>query len=242
MIFTGLSSSQEFSSEDVDLTIRGEEEIFANEENTYEVTIGGDFGENAENWTLNSNVVEGEASVSPRSQDSNTSNIFEVDVLAIEPGTVSIEFEGLCYGDNETRREIRTWDINVLEVIKTSVIVTNPTDTVIEDVTIGLFVDSELKRSMSIEKLDADGEREIQFNWSKEGLDPGEHKIEFWVDYGFEQNEEFNKDALLHEDQIYIPDKRMHTIYNSLIILLIVGIIAGFFYYMHKRKKRRRPW
>ncbi len=242
MMFSGVTTSQEYSSRGVDIQITGEDEVFVDEDNIYEVTIGGDFGEDAENWTLNADVSEGEAAVAPRTQESNTSNTFTVEMTAVEPGTVSIEFEGRCFGDNETRQDVRIWEVNVLEVTQTSVVVNNPTDTDIEDLKVGLFVSGELKRTMRIGRLEANSEREIQFNWSKENLDSGEHKMEIWVDYGFVEENDFNKDELILEKNVYIPDDTMHTIYSALIVLLIVGIIAGFFYYQHKRKKRRRPW
>lgn len=238
----GYSRSEEFSSRGVNLSIRGDEEVFSNETNTYEVTVGGTFGAEAENWTLNSRVLEGFATVSPESQESDTDRVFEVEMTATQPGTVIIEFEVFCTFENETRRDVETREIDVVEPTKISVLVTNPTDSKIEDIKVGLFVNGELKRTIRIRQLDPDGQRRIQFNWSKENLEPGEHKLEIWVDYGMDSEEEFNKEELLLERSFYISDDNGYTLYTALIVLLVVGVIGAFFFYHQKKKKRRRPW
>ncbi|MFO7792358.1 MAG: hypothetical protein R6W73_05165 [Candidatus Saliniplasma sp.] len=239
----GISRSKELSGSGVNIYISGDQEVLVNETNTYEATIGGVFGEEeAQNWTLNSKVIDGMATVSAEKQESNTSNVFEVEMTAMEKGTVTIEFEGYCSDGDETRREVETFEVDVLEVTTTSVLVTNPSDTVIEDVKVGLFIGGELKKVEKIDKLEVDGSERVQFNWSKEGLEPGEHKMEIWLDYGYEQDEDFNKEDLLLEKSIYIPDEGEYTLYTALVVLLIIGVIGAFFYYQHKRKKRRRPW
>ncbi len=237
------TSSEELSGRGVNLLISGEQEVLVNETNTYEVTIGGTFGEEeAVNWTLNSRVTDGAAMVTPESQESNTSNVFEVELEAMEKGTITIEFEGFCSDGEETRHEVQTWNVEVLGVTTTSVLVNNPTDTSIEDVKVGLFLNGELIRVNNIGRIEPDGVKRIQFNWSQEGLEPGEHKMEIWVDYGYEQDEGFTKENLLVERSIYIPDEDRHTLYTAIVVLLIIGVIGAFFYYQHKRKKRRRPW
>ncbi|MGM0405176.1 MAG: CARDB domain-containing protein [Thermoplasmatota archaeon] len=240
--FPGNSQAAEFSSRGVRLLISGEEEVFTNETNIYEVTIDGDFGRNADNWTLNSSVTEGTATVQPDSDESNTSNVFEVQVTAIEAGTVVLEFEAFCSDGEETRRDVETLEVNVVKPSNVSVMVSNPTDTDIENVKVGLFINSEMRRVKHIDTLEADGQKRIQFNWSDEGLESGEHTIEIWVDYGFEDVDEFHKDSLILEKNFYVPDEGAHTLYTSLVVLLIVGVIGVFFFYNHKKKKRRRPW
>jgi len=241
-IFPGYSQAEELSGRGVNLLISGEQEVFSNETNTYEITVDGEFGRNAQNWTLYSRVIEGMASVSPESEESNTSNIFEVEMTAMRKGKVVIEFEAFCSDEDETRRKVETFEVNVLEPSKVIVNVKNPTDTTIENLEVGLFINSELKRIRYIDRLGPNEERRVQFNWSDEDLEPGEHRLEVWVDYGFDESEEFHKDALILEKNIYIPDEGSHILYTSLIILLILGVIGAFLFYLNKKKKRRRPW
>ncbi|MFW6141987.1 MAG: CARDB domain-containing protein [Candidatus Saliniplasma sp.] len=242
VVFSGYSRAEEFSSRGVSLFIDGDEEVFVNETNIYEVTIDGVFGRNAENWTLNSSVTEGTATILPESDESNSSNVFEVEMNAVESGTIVMEFEAFCSDGDEIRRKVETFEVNVIKPSTISVVVRNPTNTTIEDIEVGLFINSELRRVKHIDSLEAEDQERIEFNWSDEGLESGEHQIEIWVDYGFEETEEFHKDSLILEKSFYIPDEGTQTLYNALIILLILGVIGAFFFYQHKKKKRRRPW
>lgn len=234
--------SETLSSAGVQIYVDGDTEVFVNQTEQYKVEIGGNFGSEAQNWSLKSSV-SGNAQVTPKSKDSTFKNIFTVNLTVREKGDVDLELTAYCSDGNETRKETRDIEVKAVKPATIDISLTNPYDnTTINDVEVGLFINGELKNKVLVSELKGGESKDLSINWSKSGLSTGKHELEIWVDYGFDNSSKFSKDAMLYEDDIYKTEEDKFAIYNWAIGLSMVGLIGALFYYRHKKKKRRRPW
>lgn len=240
-LFATPSSSEKLSESGVNIYIDGPKEVFVNQTIKYHVEIGGSFGKSAQNWSLK--VEEGEDfDVSPVENESMLSNEFIVNLTVKNDGEATLKVKGFCSDGEDIRYSQSSLKVNAVKPVKATVEITNPTDIELEDVKVGLFVDSDLKNTIVIDKLGANETRKLQINWSKEGLDMGDHKLEVWVDYGYEDSGRFIKDELVLQKTFYVTGQGFWDKYGVLIGVSVVLSIIGFLYYMNRRKKRRRPW
>ncbi|MFW6041225.1 MAG: CARDB domain-containing protein, partial [Thermoplasmatota archaeon] len=115
--------------------------------------------------------------------------------------------------------------------------VENPKDIRLENVTVGLFIDDKLIETTKIE-LGPNESKTVNMNWSKEGIEEGEHILKVGINYGYGSSSEFN---IILEKTIYIGEKS-YALYNWGISLALVGLVVLFFLYIRKKRKRRRPW
>lgn len=240
-LFSPLNHSEDFSQSGVNIYIDGPKEVFINQTVKYHVEIGGSFGKDALNWSLKVEESE-DFDVSPVENESKRSNDFIINITAKKEGEITLKVKGYCSDGEEVRYSESSLDVTAVKPVTATVEITNPTDIELEDVKVGLFVDGELKNTIVIDKLGANETRKLEINWSKKGLKMGDHEVEVWVDYGYEDSGRFVKDELVLEKTFYVTGKGFWEKYGVLIGVAVVVGIVGFLYYMNRRKKRRRPW
>ncbi len=232
----------------IDLSIDGPQEFFVNETISYEVEIRGVFridgeiisAQEADNWTLQtgSNL---EATIEPEESESDTSNKFTVNVTVHEEGEGNLNFRAYCGKDGEVAfNEVRFW-INVEKPEKTWVTVRNPTDTYIEELEVALFINGELKAVETLRDFEPGEERRVTFEWSKRGLESGEHTLEVWTGTS-DDVREFNKERLVMSRTFQIEEETSSLIYAGIIIAMIAASLLIFFWYKSRRRRQRRPW
>lgn len=220
---------------------KGPKDVFVNQTVTYRVRIGGSFGKNADNWTLESDSTIN-AKIDSRTQESNKSNVFTVKVIVREEGDGKLKFKAYCGKDGETRYSEDKYKIEAIKPVTTKVKVKNPTDTEISNVEVGLFVDGDLKNITKIDKLGADEQKTLTMKWSKEGYSSGKHELQIWVDYNFDDGDRFTKDEALLKDSFYIEgDSNLGLIAGIIIVAGVSGFLAYYFYSKGK-SRRRKPW
>lgn len=233
--------SKDFSSSGVDITVYGDETVFVNQTKNYEVKIGGSFGEDADNWTLYSQV-KGPAKVSPKKRESTSSNTFILNLTVEEKGSIELILEAYCGKDDEIRYKKESLEINAVKPSTVEVKVDNPRNITLENVKLGLFIDGDRIKTTDVGKLEPFEKKTVVINYSKEGLSEGKHELEVWVDYGFGDPSRFYKNDRIEKRDFYVTSDDDNSIYGWGIGLAAVGAIVVFLFYRRRRKKRRRPW
>jgi len=234
----------------IDPSIDGPEEFFVDEAVSYEVEIRGAFridsekirAQDADNWTLQTESTL-EATIDPVESESDTSNIFVVNVTVHEEGEGNLNFRAYCGKDGEVAFNEKQFEITVEKPEKTTVTVLNPTDAHIEELEVALYINGELKATKTLRDFEPEEERRVTFEWSKRELDPGEHTLEVWADYGTSENvDEFNKEKLVMSRPFHIEGETSSLLYAGIIIAVIVASVLIFFWYKSRRRRQRRPW
>lgn len=242
MIFTSSTVlSKDFSSSGVDITVYGDETVFLNQTKNYEVKIGGPFGEDADNWTLHTQV-KGSARVSPKKKESTSSNTFILNLTVEEKGSVELVLEAYCAKDDEIRYKKESLEISAVKPSTVEIKVENPRNMTLENVKLGLFIDGKTIKITNIEKLEASEKKTVVINYSKRDLNEGKHELEIWIDYGFDDKPTFYKNKRLLKQNFYVTEEDDDSIYGWVIGLSAVAGIVLFLFYRHRRKKKRRPW
>jgi len=225
------------------------DELFVNETVNYQVEIRGAFehdgeifdSEEADNWTLRTET-DLDATIEPTEEESTVTNVFNVTITVHEEAEGDLVFTAYLGKEEAVYFNERHFRIDAETPERTSLTVTNPTDTHIEEVELGLFIDGELKARKTLEDLGPNEDRQVTFAWSKESLSAGEHGLEVWMDYGFSEEAEFNRDHLIMETTFEIEDQISTWIYGGVAIVVIVGGFFIFIWYQKRKRKRRRPW
>lgn len=242
MIFSSSTVlSEDFSNSGVNVTVWGDKTVFVNQTKNYEVEIGGTFGKDADNWTLHSRV-KGDASVSPQKKESTSSNTFTLNLTVEEKGSVKLILEAYCAKDDEIRQKEKSLEISAVKPASVKVTVDNPKNMTLENVRLGLFIDGDKIKTITLEKLEPFEKKTVVINYSKENLNEDKHELEVWVDYGFHDSPGFYKNEKLLEQKFYVTEDDDDSIYGWVIGLSAVGAIVVFLLYRRRRKKRRRPW
>ncbi len=230
-----------FSQTGVSIYVDGPSEVFVNHTEHFFVEVRGSFAEEALNWSINVEDVPDGLHIEPLSDESTTSSIFQINVTAVEKGSYSFRVVGYCSDGLEIRYRESTLDIDAYKPIITRVDLTNPKEYDLDKVIVGLFIGDELFVTQTVDRLEANETRMIEFMWGKEKLEEGEHTIEIWADYGFRPGEDFNKGELLLSKTFYVEGEPGPWQYALPIIMVIAGVLFVL-YYLKRRKKRRRPW
>ena len=234
------------SSSGVDITIDGPTEVFVNQTESYQVKIIGAFSDRSKNWSLKASIDEEsveKASVTPRVNDSDDSNVFTVKFTAVKEGKIKLKLNGFCSDGNSTRQASTSLKIKAVEPSTVSIKLDNPNDIELNNIQVGVYVDGTLKRVHDVDILGPSKSKKLLINWSKEGLEDGKHTLQIWVDYNYKgDTDEFDKNEMVLEKDFYVEGKGFMAQYGwAVAIAVIVGII-GLFYFMNMRRKRRRPW
>ncbi len=237
----GMSPLQGATGHGVNIIIDGPTDVFVNETQEYEVKVGGTFANNADNWTLTSSV-DGPGVVRPKEQRSTESQTFSINLTVTEENEVTLILNATAGGDNQTRRTSTELKVKGLKPVTSTLSFKNPTDLTLTDVELGIFIDGKLERTVQVSPIEPRSTRNMKVNWSKEGLDPGEHKMEVWVDYGYTEGDRFVKNEKIYTVRFYIEGESTLEKYGWAIGIGVVAAGLGIFYYLRRRKKRRRPW
>lgn len=225
----------------VDVNINGPTRVFKNHTVQYEIEIGGSFGLYAQNWSISVEESEDYRVDQPQKQ-SIKSNTFQLNVTTMKEGKVTLDIKGFCSDGDETRYRAASLEIKSVEAVSVSVDIKNTKDITLNDLELGLFIDGKLQNTKGVGTLEPGETKNIQINWSKDGLDKGEHDLEVWVDYGYSEGDSFVKDDLLVERTFYIQGK--NTLYEYAWLMIVAGILGflGLYYYLNVKRRRRRPW
>lgn len=230
--------------------VDGPENVFVNVTEVYEVEIKGVFevddnlieAENADNWSLEMESSL-DATVEPNEQESTESNIFTVNVTIHEEGTGNLNITAYCGKGGKVSYSEKQLEVRSEEPEETTVPITNPTDTTIQQIELGFFVDGEKKSTITIEDLSPNEEKTVTFRWSKRGLSSGEHDLEVWVDYGTDNEpDRFNKQELIMDRTFHVEGEPNTLLYGAVIALVIAASFVVFLFYQSRKRKRRRPW
>lgn len=244
--FTGSAVDDAVSDAGIRVEIEDEEEkkeIFVNTTEEFRIDIAGTFDfegermdvEDADNWTLEV-YAEAEATIQPERTTSNETTEFTVDVTIHELGETTLNFTAFCTKEDETRYSERHFDLKVVRPQTLSFEVNNPTSYEIEEVKLKLYINSELRKTDTITGLEANETRRVHLNWSRTGLDSGEHELEVKADYGI------GSEKSLLTDSFYIEDESNALLYGSIAAVIIAIGVLVFLYYRRKKKRKRRPW
>ncbi|MFP4001385.1 MAG: CARDB domain-containing protein [Thermoplasmata archaeon] len=230
--------------------VEGPEDIFINNTVTYRIEIGGAFeagGElvrasEADNYTLKTES-DLDTTIDPLEDESTSTNVFEVNVSAHEEGEGELTFTAYCGKGDDVAYSEKKFSFDAEKPEKTTVKIENPTDTHIEKMKVGLFIDGELKSTETITDLEPDEDREITFQWSKRGLSTGEHTLEVWGDYEPAEDEQsFNQNDLIMSINFQVEEETNTMVYVGIAILAIAISLVVFLWYQSRKRKRRRPW
>jgi len=232
----------------IDISVDGPREFFVNETISYEVEIKGAFridgetirAQDADNWTLQTES-DLEATIQPQESESDTSNIFTVNVTVHEESEGNLNFRAYCGKDGEVAFNEKEFWINVEKPEKTWVTITNPTDAHIEELEVALFINGDLKATETLTDLGPGEERRVTFEWSKRGLESGEHTLEVWTGTS-EDVDEFNRERLVMSRTFQIEEETSSLIYAGVVIVIIAASLLIFFWYKSKKRRQRRPW
>lgn len=236
------SEAQDLSQAGVRIFIeKGPKEVFVNESASYRVRIGGSFGKEADNWTLKTDATI-DAKIEDRTQESNESNMFTVQVTVREKGDAKIKFKAYCGKDGEVRYSEDSFEIDAVKPVTTKVTIENPTDYELSNVEVGLFVDGDLKNITKINKLGADEKKTLTMKWSKEGYSSGKHELEIWADYNYVNDDKFNKDEALLQRSFYIEGDGNLGLIAAIIIIASVSGFLLYYFYSKGKTRRRKPW
>ncbi len=219
-------------------SIDGPEEFFVNETVSYEVEIKGAFGtdegairaDKADNWTLQTESTL-EATIDPEESESESSNIFTINVTVHEEGEGNLNFRAYCGKDGEVAFNEKQFQISVEKPERTTVTIENPTDAHIEELEVRLYINGELKATQTLRDIEPEEERKITFEWSKRGLDAGEHTLEVRTE-----------ERLVISRTFQIEDETSSWIYAGVILAVIAASILIFIWYKSRRRRQRRPW
>jgi len=222
----------------IDPSIDGPEEFFVNKTVSYEVEIRGAFRvgdrtirtNQADNWTLRTESTL-EATIDPDESDSSSSNIFTVNVTVHEEGEGTLNFRAYCRKDGEVAFNEKQFQISVEKPERTSVTIENPTDAHIEELEVALYINGELKDTQTLRDLEPGEERRVTFEWSKRGLDSGEHTLEVRTE-----------DRLVMSRTFQIEEETSSWIYAGVILAVIAASVLIFIWYKNRRRRQRRPW
>lgn len=224
----------------VDLHVTGPREVFVNQTENYRVQVAGTFSDRANNWSLEVVTLPVGIIVDETSQSSNTSNVFNIEVIATRSGTFDIVIRGYCSDAEEVRYGETTLRIRAITPVTVEVDIFNPTDYMMNEIKVGVFVDGRLKGSEILRELKAGESKRVSIDWSKEDLDAGEYTMEIWVDYGYD-GDTFERDEMIVTRTIYIDSNGASRLLIP-ILLIVLAASIGLFYFMRQKRKRRRPW
>ncbi len=228
----------------VEVFVNGPTEIILNQSYTYNIEIGGTFADEANNWTVKSDS-DLEATISPKKKDSNKSNTFEVNVTIHETGQATLTFKGYCGKENKIGYARSKLRVKVIKPAKTTFELSNPTDVKLENISVGLYIDGDLKNVTTVDSLEADGNKSLTLKWDREGLSEGKHKLVVRVDYGLSNSDsKFSRASSekVLERTFYVEQKGNQLLYGWIAVISIIGFITFWFYLRRRKKKRRRPW
>ncbi len=245
-VFTSSALEDAVSDAGIRVEIEDEEEkeeIFLNTTEEFNIDVMGTFDfegerldvEEADNWTLEV-YTEAEATIEPEEQTSDETPSFSVDVTIHELGEANLNFTAFCTKGDETRYSERHFDVTVVRPQTLSFDVNNPSSYDIEEVKLKLYINNELRKTESITDLGANETQNVQLNWSREGLDSGEHEIEIKADYGIGPE----KSLLTHS--FFIEDESNALLFGSIAAVIIAISVLVFLYYRRKKQRKRRPW
>ncbi len=223
----------------VSLYIDGPDNVFVEETEDFAVEIRGSFSEEATNWSYEIVDVPLELYIDPVEDESSETNRFEFTVTATTTGTFSFTIVGYCSDDEETRYRESTFELTSHKPIETSVEVENTSGYDLEDVLVGLFIDGELVQTKTIDKLEVNETKTVEFMWIKEDLEAGKHRLEIRADFGLHEEPEFGEELLTKE--FYVEGEPSAWRF-AIPIIIIAAAVFFVFYYLKKRKRRRRPW
>jgi len=237
-IFTAQPSEAAVQDTRIDPSIDGPEEFFVNKTVSYEVEIRGAFRvgdrtirtDQADNWTLQTESTL-DSTIDPLESDSETSNIFTVNVTVHEEGEGTLNFRAYCGKDDEVAFNEKQFQISVEKPERTSVTIKNPTDAHIEELEVGLYINGELKDTQTLRDLEPGEERKVTFEWSKRGLDSGEHTLEVRAE-----------ERLVISRTFQVEEETSSWIYAGVILAVIGASILIFIWYKSRRRRQRRPW
>lgn len=238
---SGIVLSEDYSSSGVDITVFGDKTVFVNQTLQYEVKISGPFGKDADNWTLHASV-KGKAKVSPEKKESTSSNTFVLNLTVQQKDSIKLILEAYCGKDDKIRYKKESLEIKAINTATVVVTVDNPKNMTLENIQVGLFIDTKLVKITTIEKLEPYKEKKVMMNYSKEGLSKDRHELDVCVDYGFDGSPSFFKNDRLLREHFYISEESDDSIYGWIIGLAAVAGIVLFLFYRQRRKKKRRPW
>lgn len=234
--------------------IEGPERPFVNQTENYQIELTGTFGvddeevEDADNWTLQvetdlESTIEPSDNIEQTQVEEDTDNLFNLGIEIHEEGEGEITFSAYVGKDDEVSFQEKTFDIEAEIPERTSIEITNPTEANIENAKLGLYINNEIKSLVTISELGPNEEQTITFEWSKRGLEGGEHTMEVWMDYSDpETKEDFEKDSIVMERTFEIEEETNPWLIAGIVIAVIVGALLIFIWYQKKRRESRRPW
>ncbi|MEF8873894.1 MAG: CARDB domain-containing protein [Candidatus Thermoplasmatota archaeon] len=219
------------------------EEVFVNVTEEFRINIGGSFefkgqrvsSQEADNWSLEVETAA-DATVQPEEQSSNTTNQFTFEVMFRETGKANLNFTAYCRKENETRYLERQFKVRVVEANTVSFEVDNPNDSELEEIKLKLYIDDELRNTKTIRDMGPEETHRVKFNWSRHGLDSGEHELEVRADYGF------GREKVLLSDSFYVEGETNTALYGGIAAASIGGAVVIYLIYRRKKRRRRRPW
>ncbi len=254
MVISGFSGMQVTKGAEKDDRINplvdGPEEVFVNVTEVYQVEIKGVFEvngnivdvENANNWTLKTESSL-DATVKPKEQESSTSNHFTVNVTVHEAGKGYLNITAYCGKKGKVSYSEKQVRIKAEKPQKTTVPINNPTNTTVEEMRLGLFIDGKRKSTITVTDLKSGEEKTVTFKWSKSGLSSGEHDLEVWVDYGVSADSSgFTKQDQVIDSNFHVKGETNTLLYGGIIAAVIASGFVVFLLYQQRKRKRRRPW
>ncbi len=236
------SSTRAFSQQGVDIHIDGPTEVFVQKTEEFKIEIRGEFAtQEAINWSIEIQETMG-VHIEPMTDDSTESNVFYVDITPLEEDTFTIPVKGYCSDGEEVRYSETNIVIETKEPKVLTLEVKNSHDYKIDRVRVGLYIDDTLVRIQNVNDLEPNETRMVEIYWTKEDLEPGEHTLEVWLDYGLHGEDRFVRGEQLISRTFHVERDRNYTWIILGVIAAVSGVIFFLYYHSKKKRKSRRPW
>ncbi len=192
-----------------------------------------------DNYALYYYVIgENLAGASPTEPESVRSSSGKFNVTVTMPGRpqeVEVVFRVLASdGDNHYSRTIR-YRVEVVESITFSVVVSNPTNTTVEDVRVHFYVDGKYIGNTTVSKIAPETNTTVAYTWSVPEIKPGKHTLRVKIEGSATL---FNTGQTVYTEEFYYGEEQEDYAWVLYALAFALFGTAGFMLMSSMRRRR----
>lgn len=232
---------------DVKVFIVGPDALGISEQAVYTITVVGGPGEEpGGQWRVSAhltgkNVTEASPNLGNAYNETNESNIFQVDVTAppnpqnmvLNVGAASILGANITLAND-------TYKIAVVTPISLRATITNPSNSTLMNVLVNFKVDGELIGSAEpIPEIGPSGEGTATFSWITKDISPGRHELEIEIDLNGDGIVDETRGEALFIESFYGPTGDPNIFVVVLVVLLVIVILLMLPSTLRRKRKRK---
>lgn len=232
---------------EVKVFIVGPDALGMSEQAVYTVTVvGGPAEEPGGKWRVaahltGKNVTEASPNLGNAFNETNESNIFQVEVIAPPiPQTMYLNVEGASLLGANISETGDKFKIAVVAPISLRATVSNPSNSTLRNVLVSFKVDGELIGSAEpIAEIGPLGEGTATFSWITKDISPGKHELEIEIDLNGDGIVDETRGETLYVEDFYGPSGEPNIVVVVLLVLMVIVIILLLPSTLRRKRKKK---